>query len=144
MQGFIETLALDDQIPKEEKNRGVTLVSLHSSKGLEFPVVFIVGVDEEIFPHKKSVHDTGGLEEERRLMYVGITRAMKELFISYTQYRVKYGTKNTSTPSTFINEIPEEVVRHIDTVTPSGPDEMEEEIDIKAEYAKLMEKLNKS
>lgn len=144
LQGFIETLALDDQQPGEEKHRGVTLVSLHSSKGLEFPVVFIAGVEEDIIPHKKSVHETGGIEEERRLMYVGITRAMKELFLTHTQYRVKYGSKHTSSPSVFINEIPEEVVKHIDTASPSEPDVNEEDIDIKAEYARLMEKLCQS
>lgn len=142
LHGFIETLALDDHDSKEEKRGGVTLVSLHSSKGLEFPVVFIVGVEDEIIPHKKSVPVTGGLEEERRLMYVGITRAMKELFLIHTQYRVRYGSKTTSLPSEFINELPEEVVEHIDEVSSAGYSESEEEIDIKAEYAKLMEKLS--
>lgn len=142
LQGFLETLALDNNPEKDEKKGGVTLVSLHSSKGLEFPVVFIVGVEDEIIPHRKSLLDKGGLEEERRLMYVGITRAMKELFLTYTKYRVRYGSKTPSTPSPFLEEIPAGVVEYIDTVNSVETDKTEEKIDIRADYAKVMKILD--
>lgn len=141
LQGFIETLALDDKPEKEKEQSGVTLVSLHSSKGLEFPVVFIVGVEQDMLPHSKSIDEPGGLEEERRLMYVGITRAMKELFLTYTAYRIKYGTKTLSMPSQFIAEMPDKVIEHIGFEGES--EEMDaEEIDIKADYDRIMGILN--
>jgi len=101
LRGFLETMALSDIIDEKEekKGQGVTLISFHSSKGLEFPVVFIVGAEEDLIPHKKSVHTSSGIEEERRLFYVGITRAMKELFITYTEKRRKYGNEKISVPS---------------------------------------------
>ncbi len=137
LQGFIETLALDDKPEKEKENSGVTLVSLHSSKGLEFPVVFIVGVEQDMLPHSKSIDEPGGLEEERRLMYVGITRAMKELFLTYTACRIKYGTKTMSMPSQFIAEMPDKVIEHIGIE--GEAEEMDaEEIDIKADYDRIM------
>ncbi len=116
LQGFLETMALTDLIEeKEEKGgRGVTLVSFHSSKGLEFPVVFIAGVEEDILPHRKSADTVSSIEEERRLFYVGITRAMKELFITYTDYRLKYGKTTPSVASRFLEEIPEEVTARLD------------------------------
>ncbi len=141
LQGFIETLALDDRPEREKEKNGVTLVSLHSSKGLEFPVVFIVGVEEDMIPHSKSLDDEGGLEEERRLMYVGITRAMKELFLTYTTYRFKYGTKTISIPSQFIGEMPDEVIEHIETED-ADEEEIPEDIDIKEEYERVMGILN--
>ncbi|MDO8281957.1 MAG: UvrD-helicase domain-containing protein [Thermodesulfovibrionia bacterium] len=141
LQGFIETLALDDKPEKEKENSGVTLVSLHSSKGLEFPVVFIVGVEQDMLPHSKSIDEPGGLEEERRLMYVGITRAMKELFLTYTAYRIKYGTKTLSMPSQFIAEMPDKVIEHIG-IEGEGEEMDAEEIDIKADYDRIMGILN--
>ncbi|HDZ62639.1 MAG TPA: ATP-dependent DNA helicase Rep [Nitrospirae bacterium] len=141
LQGFIETLALDDKPEKEQEKSGVTLVSLHSSKGLEFPVVFIVGVEEDMIPHSKSLDDEGGLEEERRLMYVGITRAMRELFLTYTACRIKYGTKTVSSPSQFIAEMPDEIIEHIETEC-ADEEASAEEIDIKEEYEKVMAILN--
>ncbi|MBI4826777.1 MAG: UvrD-helicase domain-containing protein [Nitrospirae bacterium] len=141
LQGFIETLALDDKPEKEKENSGVTLVSLHSSKGLEFPVVFIVGVEQDMLPHSKSIDEPGGLEEERRLMYVGITRAMKELFLTYTAYRIKYGTKTLSMPSQFIAEMPDKIIEHIG-IEGEGEEMDAEEIDIKADYDRIMGILN--
>lgn len=137
LQGFIETLALDDKPEKEKEKSGVTLVSLHSSKGLEFPVVFIVGVEQDMLPHSKSLDEPGGLEEERRLMYVGITRAMKELFLTYTAYRIKYGTKTLSMPSQFIAEMPDKVIEHIG-IEGDAEEADAEEIDIKADYDRIM------
>ncbi|MDH3974592.1 MAG: UvrD-helicase domain-containing protein [Deltaproteobacteria bacterium] len=112
LQGFLEIMALTDmEESKEEESFGVTLISLHSSKGLEFPVVFLVGMEEGILPHKKSLFTEGGLDEERRLCYVGITRAMEELYISHSNHRSKYGKDEPSSPSRFIDEIPDEVVQ---------------------------------
>lgn len=128
LHGFLETLALTDLLKaKEEKNgSGVTLISFHSSKGLEFPVVFIVGVEEDILPHKKSVYREEGMEEERRLFYVGITRAMKELHITYCGQRSKYGKDAPCSPSRFLEEIPEDLIKKVDRMEKASPDEEEE------------------
>ncbi len=124
LQGFLENMALTDLLDeKEEKGgQGVTLISFHSAKGLEFPVIFIAGTEEEILPHKKSVHTDGGVEEERRLFYVGITRAMKELFITFTGHRRKYGKEVQSVPSRFIDELPEDAVRNLDRFVETDPE----------------------
>ena len=124
LHGFLEALALTDLMNEKDEKKmfGVTLISLHSSKGLEFPVVFIVGVEEDILPHKKSV---GDVEEERRLFYVGITRAMKELFITHTTHRIKYGKDVPSNPSRFIEEIPVEVLKKIDRFEKETPEQAE-------------------
>ncbi len=129
LHGFLETLALTDLLrEKEEKiSRGVTLISFHSSKGLEFPVVFIVGVEEDILPHKKSMDLDGAVEEERRLFYVGITRAMKELYITYTDHRIKYGKNAPATPSRFLDEIPDEVVKRLDSIEKTDPEQDEKD-----------------
>ncbi|HKN19195.1 MAG TPA: UvrD-helicase domain-containing protein [Dissulfurispiraceae bacterium] len=116
LQAFLETLALTDLLKdKEERNgNGVTLISFHSSKGLEFPVVFIVGVEDDILPHKKSIYEASGLEEERRLFYVGITRAMKELYVCYAGHRIRYGKSTPCNASRFLDELPEDAIRRID------------------------------
>lgn len=85
----------------------VTLMTLHAAKGLEFPVVFIVGMEEGLFPHSRSLMDTNQLEEERRLAYVGITRAKKLLYLSYASRRLYFGEKVSNPPSRFIIDIPE-------------------------------------
>jgi DNA helicase II / ATP-dependent DNA helicase PcrA len=138
LAGFLETLALTDlSNEKTEKTFGVTLTSFHSAKGLEFPVVFIAGLEEDILPHKKSI-DTD-LEEERRLFYVGITRAMKELYLSYTGQRIRYGKSLPSAPSRFLEEIPEDLLKRLDTVEEEDPDESER--DAKAAFSKIRELL---
>ncbi|MBF0559512.1 MAG: UvrD-helicase domain-containing protein [Nitrospirae bacterium] len=110
LQGFLETLALTDLLrDKDERNKsGVTLTSFHSAKGLEFPIVFIVGVEDDVLPHKKSIYEADGLEEERRLFYVGMTRAMKELYICHAANRVRYGKNAPCNPSRFLDELPQE------------------------------------
>jgi DNA helicase-2/ATP-dependent DNA helicase PcrA len=141
LHGFLETMALTDLIEeKEEKGgRGVTLISFHSSKGLEFPVVFIAGAEEEIIPHRKSADSAEGLEEERRLFYVGITRAMNELYITCTDHRSKYGKDTPSVASRFLEEIPEEAVARLDRFEQLDPEE--EEAYVKALYNNFMAKL---
>ena len=81
-------------------------MTLHTAKGLEFPQVFICGMEEGLFPHKLSVEEPGRLEEERRLCYVGMTRAMQKLTIAYAEKLRLYGEENISRPSRFIKEIP--------------------------------------
>jgi DNA helicase-2/ATP-dependent DNA helicase PcrA len=127
LHGFLETMALTDLIKeKEEKGgRGVTLISFHSSKGLEFPVVFIVAVEEDILPHKKSVQMNEDIEEERRLFYVGITRAMKELYITHTKSRTKYGKETPSLPSRFLEEIPDGTIKRLERFEKLGPEQEE-------------------
>ncbi|WLR48029.1 DNA helicase PcrA [Halobacillus litoralis] len=88
----------------------VTLMTLHSAKGLEFPVVFLIGMEENVFPHSRALMDEEEMEEERRLAYVGITRAEKELFISHAKMRTLYGRTNMNPISRFIHEIPEELI----------------------------------
>jgi len=91
----------------------VQMMTLHSAKGLEFPLVFIAGVEEGLFPHKRSINDPTGLEEERRLCYVGITRAMQQLYISHAEQRRLWGTETYAQASRFIREIPAELVEEI-------------------------------
>ncbi len=86
----------------------VSLMTLHAAKGLEFPLVFMCGMEEDLFPHKMSVNEPGGLEEERRLCYVGMTRAMEKLVITYAESRRLYGSEKYCQASRFIDEIPEE------------------------------------
>ena len=96
----------------DEWDECVQLMTLHSSKGLEFPIVFLVGLEENLFPSRMSIEEDN-LEEERRLCYVGITRARKNLYISYAQLRRQYGTENFCMPSRFLKEIPPEIVEEI-------------------------------
>ncbi|HMK44383.1 MAG TPA: UvrD-helicase domain-containing protein [Dissulfurispiraceae bacterium] len=124
LHGFLEALALTDIAGQkaEHKTFGVTLISLHSSKGLEFPVVFIAGAEEGILPHRKSA---GDVEEERRLFYVGITRAMKELFITHARHRVKYGKAVPASPSRFLEELPAAVMQTAGRFAEKSPEHTE-------------------
>jgi DNA helicase II / ATP-dependent DNA helicase PcrA len=91
----------------------VQMMTLHSAKGLEFPVVFLAGMEDGLFPHQRSVADLAGLEEERRLAYVGMTRAMRQLYITYAEQRRLYGVDTYGQPSRFISELPAELVEEI-------------------------------
>jgi DNA helicase-2/ATP-dependent DNA helicase PcrA len=91
----------------------VQMMTLHSAKGLEFPVVFLAGMEDGLFPHQRSVADLAGLEEERRLCYVGATRAMRQLYITYAEQRRLYGVDTYGQPSRFISELPAELVEEI-------------------------------
>jgi DNA helicase-2/ATP-dependent DNA helicase PcrA len=92
----------------------ITLMTLHAAKGLEFPVVFIVGMEEGLFPHSRSLFDINELEEERRLAYVGITRAKDILFLTYADRRLYFGQKTSNPPSRFLADIPEKLLNTID------------------------------
>jgi DNA helicase-2/ATP-dependent DNA helicase PcrA len=91
----------------------VQMMSLHSAKGLEFPVVFLAGMEDGLFPHQRSLNDIDGIEEERRLCYVGITRAMKQLYLSYAEQRRLHGIDSYCMPSRFIKEIPGELIEEV-------------------------------
>jgi len=113
---FLENIALiqDNEladVTNEGKADVVTLMSLHSAKGLEFPVVFMVGMEEGLFPHSRSILDKEQMEEERRLCYVGITRAKQKLYMTYARRRMLYGTISSSMPSRFLNDIPEDLLK---------------------------------
>jgi len=108
---FLEEISLVADIEEHKvSNDAITLMTLHSAKGLEFKVVFIVGMEDGIFPHQNSFLEPGGLEEERRLMYVGITRAKELLFLSSAKKRMLYGKENETIPSRFLKEIPEDLI----------------------------------
>jgi superfamily I DNA/RNA helicase len=114
LQHFLDEIALvadkdDDDISKK---KGVCLITLHAAKGLEFPIVYLVGLEEGILPHSRSVQE-GTRDEERRLLYVGITRAMKSLTMTYCHSRKKYGEKQPCQPSTFIKELDREWLQEI-------------------------------
>jgi DNA helicase-2/ATP-dependent DNA helicase PcrA len=91
----------------------VQMMTLHSAKGLEFPVVFLTGLEDGLFPHQRSTTELAGLEEERRLCYVGATRAMRQLYISYAEQRRLYGVDTYSQPSRFIAEFPKDLIDEI-------------------------------
>jgi DNA helicase-2/ATP-dependent DNA helicase PcrA len=112
---FLERIALladSDQI--EAAGGRVSLMTLHTSKGLEYPVVFIAGMEEGLFPHSRSQDDAGEIEEERRLCYVGMTRAERLLYLTNAQSRELYGNRQDATPSRFIREIDRELIRRIE------------------------------
>ncbi|TVX89395.1 DNA helicase PcrA [Paenibacillus agilis] len=108
---------LGDKADENEPQDAVILMTMHSAKGLEFPVVFIIGMEEGVFPHSRTFTDENELEEERRLAYVGITRAEKQLFLSCARTRTLFGRTNANKPSRFLDEIPEHLK---EDVSPSG------------------------
>jgi DNA helicase-2/ATP-dependent DNA helicase PcrA len=107
LEGFLDQVALVSDVDElEEGARAVTLMTLHAAKGLEFPIVFLTGLEEGVFPHARSLRDTADIEEERRLCYVGLTRAQTGLFLSYALHRRLHGYE-LGQPSRFLEEIPE-------------------------------------
>jgi DNA helicase-2/ATP-dependent DNA helicase PcrA len=115
LQSFLSHAALEaGETQGESWDDCVQLMTMHSAKGLEFPLVFIVGVEDGLFPHQRSVDDAGGrLEEERRLCYVGMTRAREQLFLCYAEIRRMHGSENFCRPSRFIDEIPAGLLEEI-------------------------------
>jgi DNA helicase-2/ATP-dependent DNA helicase PcrA len=91
----------------------VQMMTLHSAKGLEFPMVFLCGLEDGLFPHQRSVTDIDGLEEERRLCYVGMTRAMRQLHLTYAEQRRLHGVDSYAAPSRFIEEVPDELIEEV-------------------------------
>jgi DNA helicase-2/ATP-dependent DNA helicase PcrA len=106
LDGFLEEVALISDVDQANfDNDAVTLMTIHSAKGLEFPIVFMVGMEEMIFPHSRALYDQTEMEEERRLCYVGMTRAKEELYLSYASSRLLYGGMQHNPPSRFLSEI---------------------------------------
>jgi superfamily I DNA/RNA helicase len=114
LEVFLENITLDNEREEEEDpGNAVTLITMHSCKGLEFPHVYIVGLEEGLLPHTRAKEE-GTLDEERRLFYVAITRAMETLTISHCAGRKKYGSVTPCHPSSFLNELPGELIEHAD------------------------------
>jgi DNA helicase-2/ATP-dependent DNA helicase PcrA len=113
LRDFIDSAALVSDTDEYERDATVTLMTMHSAKGLEFPVVFIVGLEDGLFPHSRSAADPAELEEERRLCYVAITRAEKFLYVTHAMKRRVYGEELASEPSQFLNEMPVELLEDL-------------------------------
>ncbi len=114
LQQFLDNAALDAGDGQADAHEdSVQLMTLHSAKGLEFPLVFLAGMEENLFPHRMSLEEPGRLEEERRLCYVGITRAMTKLVISYAETRRVHGSETYNAPSRFVREIPAELLEEV-------------------------------
>jgi superfamily I DNA/RNA helicase len=124
LQSFLEDITLDSE-REEEKETGdaVTLITMHSCKGLEFPRVYIVGLEDGLLPHARSAAE-GTLDEERRLFYVAVTRAMQSLTLSHCAGRMRYGQLMPCHPSRFLKELPPELVEDADVTDkqPVNPD----------------------
>jgi DNA helicase-2/ATP-dependent DNA helicase PcrA len=106
LEGFLEEVALISDLDSADMaSDAVILMTLHAAKGLEFPAVFMVGMEESIFPHTRALYDATEMEEERRLCYVGMTRAREELFMTYATSRMLYGGVQHNLPSRFLSEI---------------------------------------
>ena len=115
LQDFLEGMTLSSDIDNvDESEETVTLMTLHSAKGLEFPVVFLVGMEEGIFPGFRSMGEPDDIEEERRLCYVGITRAKKDLFLTCSKQRTMFGSTSCNLPSRFLKEIPQDLLDGFD------------------------------
>lgn len=114
---FLDHAALVSDTDKYNSESRVTLMTLHAAKGLEFPLVFLAGMEEGLFPHSRTINDGEGLEEERRLCYVGITRAMDALLVTRARFRRRYGNDSPehSTPSRFLGEIPAHLIQDLST-----------------------------
>lgn len=113
LAGFLEEVSLFTDIDNyDSSSDSVTMMTIHSAKGLEFPVVFLPGMEEGIFPGMQSIYNPGEVEEERRLAYVAITRAREELFLTNADSRLLFGSTSRNKPSRFLGEIPEELTEH--------------------------------
>ena len=127
LQGFLEHVALATSIDQEWEDEKVNIMTMHAAKGLEFETVFLPGWEENLFPHQKSLEEKGdfALEEERRLAYVGITRAKKKAFISFAMQRSWHGEWMDSLPSRFVNELPEEGIEKNEEPIKEVPDDFD-------------------
>jgi DNA helicase-2/ATP-dependent DNA helicase PcrA len=113
LEEFLDHVALDAGERQSESGPAVQMMTLHSAKGLEFPLVFLAGLEEGLFPHRMSAEEPGRMEEERRLCYVGITRAMRCLYLTYAETRRLHGNDTYNRPSRFLLEIPGELVSEV-------------------------------
>lgn len=113
LQLFLEEAALVTSVDEHQAGDHISLMTLHTAKGLEFPVVFLIGVEEGILPHARSLENEAELEEERRLFYVGMTRAKERLYLSYAQLRSRFGLRERNLPSHFLEALPPEVIEEV-------------------------------
>lgn len=121
LSNFLQTIALlqeTDEFSRETDK--VSLMTLHNAKGLEFPVVFIAGMEEGLLPHSQSFFDQAEMEEERRLVYVGLTRAKNEVYLTFAHRRLRHGEVETNEPSRFLSDIPAEIMTFIDQELPAN------------------------
>jgi DNA helicase-2/ATP-dependent DNA helicase PcrA len=127
LPSFLEQVALVSDVDELEQERPVaTLITLHAVKGLEFPIVFLTGMEEGVFPHARSLEREEQLEEERRLCYVGITRAMRRCYLSYARNRLLFGRASANPPSRFVGELPGDGVEHRGKLPTEERDQWEE------------------
>ena len=113
LEEFLDQVVLDSGDRQAEGGPALQMMTLHSAKGLEFPLVFLSGMEEGLFPHQMSAQEPGRMEEERRLCYVGITRAMQQLYLSHAESRRMHGSDTYNRPSRFISELPTELLQQI-------------------------------
>src|SRR5213078_2500500 len=113
LRDFVDHAALTADTDKYDGTAPVTLMTVHMAKGLEFPIVFLVGLEDGIFPHSRSLNDQKELEEERRLAYVAITRAEKMLYVTHSMRRRTFGEEMAAEPSQFLNEMPLELIEDL-------------------------------
>jgi DNA helicase-2/ATP-dependent DNA helicase PcrA len=112
LQRFLEDAALVSDVDSlDETKPGLTLITLHMVKGLEFPIVFMAGMEEGLLPHIRAIEEPGGIDEERRLCYVGMTRAMQRLYLFHAFRRHLFGTANLNLPSRFLHDLPEAILQ---------------------------------
>lgn len=123
LESFLANASLASDLDNlEEGQKAVSLMTLHSAKGLEFSIVFLVGLEQGLFPHSRSMRDPAALEEERRLCYVGITRAQEQLFLSHARERRLWGSKDVAIPSQFLSELPQDLISsNVPPVVPYYP-----------------------
>ena len=119
---FVDRAALVSDADDYDPNAPITLMTMHSAKGLEFPIVFIVGLEEGLFPHARSSDDPEELEEERRLFYVAITRAERQLYLTYARTRRRQGEPTSTTPSRFLRELPPDLLEDLSATTKRSAD----------------------
>lgn len=133
LEAFLQHLALVTDLDtwQEEADR-VTLMTLHAAKGLEFPVVFLAGMEEGLFPHARALDEEGGMEEERRLCYVGMTRAKERLYLSHARSRTIFGATMPGVPSRFLEEVPAELLTSPQAVASAAPRLREEDRPVQA------------
>ncbi len=113
LEEFLDHVALDAGERQSDSGPSVQLMTLHSAKGLEFPLVFLAGMEEGLFPHRMSAEEPGRIEEERRLCYVGLTRAMREIYLTHAETRRLHGSDTYNRPSRFLQEIPRELIHEV-------------------------------
>lgn len=140
---FLDSIALVSDTDKlEDTDEAVTLMTMHSAKGLEYNVVFIVGMEDGLFPSKKSMFENDDVEEERRLCYVGITRARKKLFLTNAKQRTLYGSTSYTIPSRFLSEIPEDLYDEVSKDNINRRKERQNSSYLNSEYDSVQRKIN--